>query len=120
MEQAREVVDARRHPRYKLRVNIRIYARNAPVVHGETVDLSESGVSAMLRAEVPIGELVRLEFNLPLGPVEVHAVVRQRVAFRFGFQFVDTPAERELIARACRDLATEQMARSESMEGSAD
>ncbi|HTS35213.1 MAG TPA: PilZ domain-containing protein [Candidatus Solibacter sp.] len=120
IEQAREFVDARRHPRYKLQVNIRIYPRNAPVVYGETVDLSESGVSAMLRTEVPIGELVRLEFTLALGPVEVQALVRQRIAFRYGFQFVGTHAELELIAHTCRGLATEQMAREHHVEGSTD
>ena len=43
----------------------------------------------MLREEVPVGEVVRLEFELPLGRVEVLALVRQRSAFRYGFQFVE-------------------------------
>ena len=57
------------------------------MVRGHTVDISESGISAMLRVEVPIGEVVRLESELPDGPVEVHAMVRQRNAFRYGMQF---------------------------------
>ena len=61
----------------------------AAVVRGHTVDISESGISAMLRVEVPVGEVVRLEFQLPLGDVDVLALVRQRSAFRYGFQFVD-------------------------------
>ena len=77
------------------------------LVRGHTVDLSESGVSAMLRTEVPIGEVVRLEFELPFGEVEALAMVRQKNAFRYGFQFVEATAH-EAIGRTCRQLAVEQ------------
>jgi len=102
-----EIVEARRHPRYKLETDIRIYPRNSQVVRGHTVDISESGISAMLRVEVPIGEVVRLEFSLDSTEVEVHALVRQRNAFRYGFQFVGTHAQ-DIIARTCRQLAMQQ------------
>jgi|SRR5579859_5356472 len=104
----RNLVDARRHPRYRIEVEIRVYPRNAAVSRGHTVDLSESGVSAMLRVEVPVGEVVRLEFSLPTGDVEVHAMVRQRNAFRYGFQFVEDGIAQSIIERACRQLAIEQ------------
>ena len=106
--QAHQPVEARRHPRFKLDVNIRIYARNCPVVRGQTVDISESGISAMLKVEVPIGEVVRLEFSLPLGEVEVYALVRQRNAFRYGLQFVESSSAQDIIGRTCRQLAVEQ------------
>jgi hypothetical protein len=106
----KHAVDARRHPRYKLQVDISVYPRNAEVVRGYTVDISESGISAMLRVEVPLGEVVRLEFSLPEGDVEAHATVRQRNAFRYGFQFVDRGSEHDLITRTCRQLALEQSA----------
>jgi hypothetical protein len=101
-------VDLRRHPRYKLEVEICVYPRNAEVVRGHSVDISESGISAMLRVEVPVGEVVRLEFCLPSGNVDVHATVRQRNAFRYGFQFVDSSSSLEQIAQTCRQLAVEQ------------
>ena len=107
-DRTREVLDARRHPRYKLEVNISVYARNAPVVRGHTVDISESGISAMLTVEVPIGEIVRLEFSLPAGDVDVDATVKQRSAFRYGFQFVDTTAIGDIVGRTCRQLALGQ------------
>jgi len=106
--QAQEFVEARRHPRYKLDVDIRIYPRNCEVVRGRTVDISESGISAMLMVEVPVGEVVRLEFSLPLGEVELHALVRQRSAFRYGFQFVESRSAQDIIGRTCRQLAVEQ------------
>ena len=105
---AKQAMDARRHPRYRLETEICIYPRNLPVVRGQTVDISESGISAMLRVEVPLGEVVRLEFKLSLGEVEVHALVRQRNAFRYGFQFVESESALEAIGRTCRQLALEQ------------
>jgi len=107
----REFVEARRHPRFKLDIDIRVYPRNASVVRGHTVDISESGISAMLRVEVPIGEVVRLEFDLPLGSVEVHALVAQRNAFRYGMQFVESRSAQEVIERTCRQLAMDESLR---------
>ena len=107
-EPTHTLVDARRHPRFKLPVNIRVYARNQDVLRGETVDISQSGISAMLRVEVPIGEVVRLEFTLPFGEVEVLAMVRQKSAFRYGFQFVEASSAQDVIGRTCRQLALEQ------------
>lgn len=103
-----EFVEARRHPRYKLEVNVRVYPRNAAVVRGHTVDISQSGISIMLRDEVSIGEVVRLEFSVSMGEVEVHAVARQRSAFRYGFEFVDPISTEHVIGRTCRLLAIEQ------------
>jgi hypothetical protein len=100
--------DARRRPRFKIEAELRIYARNSPVVRGNTVDISESGISAMLMVEVPLGAVVRLEFDLPLGSVEVPALVRQRSAFRYGFQFLEASTAQETIGRTCAQLAIEQ------------
>ena len=106
-------MENRRHPRVKLAVDIRVYARNRAVVRGTTVDISASGISALLRDELRLDEVVRLEFGLPLGDVEVLALVRYRNAFRYGFQFVESPSAQDLIARTCRELAMEQ-----SLDGS--
>lgn len=105
----REFVEARRHPRFKLEVDICVYPRNRAVVRGHTVDISESGISAMLREEVPLDEVVRMEFTLAHGAVEVHALVRQRNAFRYGFQFLESSKAQDVIGRTCRDLAVEQI-----------
>jgi hypothetical protein len=101
-------VDARRHRRFKLEVDIRVYPRECPVVRGATVDISESGISALLRVEVPVGEVVRLEFTLPTGDVEALAMVRQRSAFRYGFQFLESRPALEIIRRTCGQLAVGQ------------
>ncbi|MGA2346323.1 MAG: PilZ domain-containing protein [Candidatus Sulfotelmatobacter sp.] len=113
-----EMVDARRHPRFKVEVDIRVYPRDCPVVRGHTVDISESGISAMLGIEVPIGEVVRLEFALPMGDVEALAMVRQRNAFRYGFQFVEAGSSQDIIGRTCGHLAVEQALRQDRETGS--
>jgi c-di-GMP-binding flagellar brake protein YcgR len=104
------LIDARRYPRYKLSVEIQVFSRTCGLIKGNTEDISESGISGTFMEEVPLGEVVRLEFTLSLNHVEVHATVRQRSAFRYGFEFLeasDVP-EMEIIRRACRELAVEQ------------
>jgi c-di-GMP-binding flagellar brake protein YcgR len=109
--QQSDFVEHRRHTRFKLQIDVCVYARNTSVVRGHTVDISESGISAMLRQEIPVGEVVRLEFMLPPGPVEIHAMVRQRSAFRYGLQFIESSTAQEVIGRTCRELAMEESLR---------
>ena len=100
--------DGRRHPRFKIEVEIGIMSRTCGILKGYTVDLSESGISAMLKIEVPQGEVVELNFTLPDGPVAIYATVCQRNAFRYGFQFVESNAAHAIIQATCRQLAVEQ------------
>jgi hypothetical protein len=100
--------DSRRQPRFKLEVDVTINSHTSGMLKGRTVDISESGIAAMLTIEVPLDELVELGFMLPGSPVTIGARVRQRNAFRYGFEFVDSEPEHELIRRTCRDLAMDQ------------
>lgn len=105
---AQEVADARRQPRFKIQVEIAVHSRTCGILHGETVDLSESGIAAMLRIEVPLNELVELEFTLPFGEVKIYALVRQRNAFRYGFQFVEATGVNQVIHATCKHLGMER------------
>lgn len=100
--------DARRRPRFKLEVEITIKSRTCGVLNGRTVDISETGIAAMLTIEAPLAEIVELNFTTPYGPVTILATVRQRNAFRYGFEFVDPNAVPEVIRRTCHDLAVDQ------------
>jgi len=100
--------DARCHPRFRLQVDITIHSRTSGVLKGHTVDISESGISAMLRMEVALDEVVELDFELPCGLVTILASVRQKNAFRYGFQFLDSSESNEAIRTTCRQLAVEQ------------
>jgi hypothetical protein len=104
----RTIPDARRQPRFKIEVDIRINSRTCGVLKGYTVDISESGIAAMLRIEASLGEVVELDFELPCGAVTIHAIGLHRNAFRYGFEFVDADSVNELIRRTCRDLAVDQ------------
>ena len=97
--------EQRANPRFGLDVPLRIHLRMGELILGRTVDISESGVSVMVGLEITIGQQVELDFNLPCGPVNVHAVVKNKNAFRYGLEFVLTDKERTLIKRGCRDLS---------------
>jgi hypothetical protein len=101
-------IDGRRQPRFKIEIDITIQSRTSGMLTGRTVDISESGIAALLPIEAPLGEIVELSFALPCGSVKIHATVRQRNAFRYGFEFVDQHLAHEFIRRTCRDLAVEQ------------
>ena len=62
-----------------------------------TIELSETGMSAILPVQLLVGEAVELRISLPLGSGDVRAVVRNINAFRHGFEFVDHEAARKLI-----------------------
>jgi hypothetical protein len=100
--------DPRRHPRFKIEVDVRVTSKTCGRLKGHTADISESGISAMLTIEVPLDEVVELEFTLPFGPVRIYALVRQRSAFRYGFQFVELNASHEAIQATCQHLAVER------------
>jgi hypothetical protein len=101
-------VEARGHPRFKLEVDLTINSRTCGRLKGHTVDISESGIAAMLILEAPLDEILELSFTLPFGPVMILAAARQRNAFRYGFEFIDTDSVHEIIRRTCRDLAVDR------------
>src|SRR5580698_7869322 len=101
----RTIGDVRRQARFRVEVDISVNSQTCGMLKGYTVDISECGISAMLGLEVPLAEVVELVFTLPYGPVKIHAVVRQRNAFRYGFQFFHSSPAHEVIRRTCRDLA---------------
>ncbi len=97
--------DQRRCTRFALEVPLRIYCRSGDLLQGSTVDISESGVSAMIPLEMSVGQAVELLFQLNGEPVSVQALVKNKTAFRYGFEFILENHEREIIARGCRALA---------------
>jgi hypothetical protein len=96
--------DQREHSRFSLEVPLRIHCRTGDLIQGRTVDASESGISAMTPVEMIVDQAVELGFQLPCGPVSVQAVVKNKSAFRYGFEFLPEPHERETIRRGCQAL----------------
>jgi len=95
----------RAFPRFLL--DIRLLIRGAEILHGRSKDLGEGGVGATIPGDIPIGEVVELEFQLPGShePLTFKAEVRYRQGFQYGFRFLHpTERQRELIRRATRNL----------------
>ena len=97
--------DRREHFRFSLEVVLRIHCRAGDLIQGRTVDASESGISALVPVEMIVDQAVELGLQLPSGPISVRAVVKNKSASRYGFEFVLENRERETIKRACRALA---------------
>jgi hypothetical protein len=107
-ETLRTLADDRWKPRFKMESDITINSRTCGLLKGRTVDISESGIAAMLTIEAPLGDVVELSFTLPDGAVTVRATVRHRNAFRYGFEFAVPSGASETIRRTCRDFAVDQ------------
>ncbi|MGC2695317.1 MAG: PilZ domain-containing protein [Candidatus Angelobacter sp.] len=95
----------RSFPRFLL--DIRIVIRGKETLYGRTKDLGEGGLGATIPGSINIGEVVDLEFQLPVGngPLILKSEVRYRQGFQYGFKFLHaTDKQRELIRRSTRDL----------------
>jgi hypothetical protein len=80
--------EKRRHGRHGLEAEVTVRSANG-LVPGRTLEVSESGISAILPAELPVGETVEVEIKLPLNPATARAIVRNRSVFRYGFEFLE-------------------------------
>jgi hypothetical protein len=88
----------RRHARFKLEVEVTVRSKRLGAIPGFSIDIAESGISAILPVKLQIGEEVEFHINLPVAAVHVQAFVRNRSAFRHGFEFADNEVVRQLIA----------------------
>ncbi len=66
---------------------------------GRTSELGLDGIGATLSGELQAGEVVSLEFSIPLPPhvMKVRAVVRYSEGMRCGFEFLVVTDEQKLI-----------------------
>jgi len=76
-------------------------------VHGRCFEINDSGLGAVITSEFRPGEMVSLEVAIPqVSEVQsIRAVVRHRMGFLHGFEFVGImPEQREVIKTYCRTL----------------
>jgi len=88
-------------------IDLRLVVRTSQKLYGRTKDLGDGGLGATVAGDIPIGELVELEFQLPGtdDPMAMYAEVRYRQGFQYGFRFVNpTDRQKEIIRRATRSL----------------
>ncbi|HEY1262951.1 MAG TPA: PilZ domain-containing protein [Terriglobales bacterium] len=97
----------RRFPRFQLDVRVLVYVFRKGVNHtiwGRSAMLGQEGIGCTLTGELEVGEVVGLEFPVPLSsnPVKLRAIVRYKNGFQYGFEFLAVdPVQRQAMQRAC-------------------
>jgi len=101
----------RRYPRYPMdvRMNVEVFrAGNMSYFWGRSTELGLDGIGGTLTGDLEPGEVVSMEFPLPLNPfpVKLRAIVRHRIGLHYGFEFLTpTPDQRAALDRVCQMLA---------------
>jgi len=102
----------RRFPRYRMDVHIQVAAFREGgnvTLWGRTSELGQDGVGATLTGELTLGEVVSMEFPIPVSPylVKVRAIVRYSQGLHCGFEFlIMTEEQRHTLNRVCEMLAS--------------
>lgn len=100
----------RRYARYRteLPLIVKVLGQEGYVrVHGRCFEIAENGLGAVITSEFRPGEMVSLELSFPDVPEiqTIRAVVRHRMGFLHGFEFVNPlPEQKEHIRVYCRTL----------------
>ena len=101
----------RRYPRYSmdLRMNVHVF-RHGEISYfwGRSTELGLDGIGGTLTGNLEPGEVVSMEFPLPLSPypLKLRAIVRYRIGLHYGFEFLTpTPDQKSSLERVCQMLA---------------
>jgi hypothetical protein len=100
----------RRYPRYSLDVRMLVHIFRAGVtttIWGRSTMIGKEGIGGTLTGDLEMGEVVGLEFTVPLfqHPVKLRAIVRYKNGFQYGFEFLAVDAmQQQAIERACEIL----------------
>lgn len=101
----------RRFPRHRFdsRIQASVFREGQTTTcWGRASELGQDGMGATLSGELQIGEVVSLEFSIPVAPhsMKVRAVVRYSKGLRCGFEFLVVPDKQKPILReVCAILA---------------
>jgi hypothetical protein len=95
-----DLADRRRHARYRFSEPMKVCCQNGACLDGMSVELSQSGMSAMIQGALKPGDVVRLQ---PVTGVNTAAVVRHKLGMLYGFEFLELAREQAgKIAERCR------------------
>ena len=95
-----DLADRRRHPRYRFSEPMRVCLQGGASLEGMSVEISQSGMSAMIQGPLKPGDIVRLQ---PLTGVTIAAIVRHKLGMLYGFEFLELAREQATkIAERCR------------------
>ena len=91
--------DRRGSPRYAIQLPLTVKAANGTLYRGSTLDMSEVGMSAVVSADLQIGDEVFLVYRFDDGSEAVRrgASVKTKNQHRYGFEFLPyEPAQLDL------------------------
>ena len=92
-----------------MRVQVSVFREGITTAFwGRTNELGQDGIGATLSGELMSGEVVSLEFPIPLPPhvIKLRAIVRYSEGLRYGFEFlVVTGEQRRLMHQVSVMLA---------------
>jgi hypothetical protein len=94
----------RRFSRYRFdaRIQVSVFREGLTTTcWGRTNELGQDGIGATLSGELQAGEVVSVEFPIPLKPhvIKLRAVVRYSDGLRCGFEFLVVNEEQKLTLR---------------------
>lgn len=96
----------RRYPRYRIDLPLKatvLGPQGYYEVHGRSGDLGEGGLGAIFVSEIPQGEVIALEMQLPsAGQLRVRGIVRYRKGLLHGMEFLAlTEEQRQTVLQVC-------------------
>ena len=100
----------RRFVRYRTesRLVLKVLGQDGYVrIHGRCFELSEAGMGAVTSSEIAVGEMASAELSIMDSPepIAVSVVVRHRMGYRLGCEFVGLqPEQVDRIRRFCQEL----------------
>jgi hypothetical protein len=102
--------NTRRFARYELDAQLKVSLAGSEhsEIWGRALNLNQGGIGGMFVKGWDIGTSVQVQFTVPVAraPVRLKGVVRNRVGYRYGFEFIDlTPEERDVLRRTCTTLS---------------
>jgi hypothetical protein len=94
--------DRRRHPRYRYCTPITVVASDGSVVAGMTLEISESGLSAVIGVPLQVGDTTQVE---PVAGGTASARIRRNLGKVYAFEFLDLTVEQaKQIRDKCKKL----------------
>lgn len=103
-------INSRRYTRFEFETDLAatiLGVERAETVRGCSLNINEAGIAGVFATEWDVGASVNLQFAVPFAsaPVRARAVIRNRMSYRYGFEFVELTSEhRSTINRTCRML----------------
>jgi len=95
------LADRRRHPRYRFSIPLNIHSADGTSIPGISIEISESGLSAITADPLKVDDIVTLE---PIAG-RVSARVRRHIGRVYGFEFLNVTSEQtERIRESCKML----------------